>query len=129
MFVIDAIDPKSESEGVWFEFYGSQLKIASTSTAAYQKRLSKLYSPHRRKVEQGKLDPEVGRELIASALAGNILTDWKDVQNASGAEVPFSIETAKTALYDNEDLRDFVLECANDISNFRSEFKEDVVKL
>ena len=128
MFVIDAIDPKAESEGLWFDFSGSKFKIASTSSTSYQKRISKLYAPHRRKIEQGKLDPETGRDLIASALAGNILVDWKDVLTSDGKPVKFSVEVAKEALMGNEDLRDFVLETAADIANFREEFKEDAVK-
>lgn len=128
MFVIDAIDPKAETEGMWFDFCGSQFKISSTSSTSYQKRIAKLYAPHRRKVEQGKLDPEIGKELIATALAGNILVDWKDVLTNDGKQVKFSVEVAKDALMGNEDLRDFILETASDIANFRSEFKEEVVK-
>ena len=128
MFVIDAIDPKAETEGLWFEFSGSKFKIASTSSVAYQKRLSKLYAPHRRKIEQGKLDPETGSDLVATALAGQVLTDWKDVQTVDGKTVKFSVEVAKEALVANQDLRDWILECANDISNFRSELKEAIVK-
>ena len=128
MFVIDAIDPKAESEGLWFEFSGSKFKIASSASATYQKRLAKLYAPHRKKIEQGKLDPETGQELIATALSGNILTDWKDVQTVNGKTVKFTVELAKEALIANGDLRDFVMDCANDISNYRSEMAEDVVK-
>ena len=128
MFVIDAINPKAESEGIWFDFMGSKFKIASTSSSAYQKRLAKLYHPHRRKIEQGKLDPDIGNELIAKALAGSILTDWKDVSDIEGNDVAFSKEVAKTALMVNEDLREFVMESATDIDGFRQEFKEAVVK-
>ena len=128
MFVVDAIDPKAETEGLWSEFMGAEFKISSASNSGYQKRLAKMYLPYRRKIEQGKLDPEIGQELIARALAGNILKDWKGVYTSDGKELKFSVDAAKDALQANEDLRDFVLEQASDISNFRTEFKEETAK-
>lgn len=128
MFVIDAVDKKAETEGMWFDFAGSQFKISSTSDAAYQKYVTKLQLPHRRKIAQGKLEPDVGQELLAKALAGHILRDWKDVYNSEGEEVPFDVEIAQVAIMANEDLRDFILETASDIANFRTEVKRDVVK-
>lgn len=126
MFVIDAIDRTAEAEGLWFEFLGGEFKIASTSTSAYQKRIAKLYQPHRRKIETNSLDPDVGRDLIARALAGTILTDWKGVSTKDGEEVEYSKDTAYDALFQNEDLRDFVLETGAEIANFRNEVIEDI---
>jgi len=128
MFVIDAVDSKAESEGLWFDFAGSQFKISSTSNPEYQKYVTKLQLPHRKKIAQGKLEPEIGVELIAKALAGHVLRDWKDVYTVDGKEVPFDVEIAKTAIMANEDLRDFILDTASDIANFRKEVKKDVVK-
>ena len=128
MFVIDAIDPKAETDGLWFDFMGSSFKISSTSSPAYQKKVAKIYQPHHRKIEQGKLDPEIGQELVAKALAGNILTDWKDVLSVDGEPVKFNLDMAKTAIIANEDLRDFILETAGDIANFRTETKTRIAK-
>ena len=128
MFIVDAIDPKAETEGLWAEFSGGQFKIASSSSSSYQKRVAKIYLPHRRKIEKGTLDPEIGKDLMARALAGNILTDWKGVHTQDGEVLKFSVEAANNALANNEDLRDFVLEYASDIGNYREEFKASTAK-
>ena len=128
MFVVDGVDLETESEGIWTDFLGARFKIASSSNLAYQKKMARLYRPHRKAFEKGKIDPEVSRQIVCKGIVGTILTDWEEVCTADGETFEFNEENAYTALESNEDLREFILEFADDISNYRAELVDETVK-
>lgn len=128
MFVIDSINTDGQENGVWAEFKGSRFLIASLSNLNYQRELARLQQPHRRNIEKGTVDPVVLRDILCGALARGILKDWENVVDSSGRMVPFSVDTAARVLAYNEDLRDFVVEFAGNVDNYRAEAVEDTVK-
>ena len=124
MFVVDAFN----DEGVWTEFEGAQLCIASSAGMPYQKKMARLYRPHRKSFERGTMGPEVARSIICKSIAGTLLVGWKDIGTTSGDLLEFTADVAYSVLLNNEDLRDFVQEFAGDVSNFRTEEAIETVK-
>ena len=123
--IIDA-DFSSVDEGVWTEFDGSKFKIAHISNVKFQRALSRLQQPHLRKIQEGRMDPEVNKKILAQAMAEGILVDWDDVKNKDKQTVPYSAKTAQAALMANVEFRDFVSDFATSISNYRTEEVEEL---
>ena len=112
---------KTQSEGVWTSFNGSQFKVAHTSSNKFQRILNRLQAPYRRKIDKGILDPAISKEILCTAMAEAILLDWKEVVNGKNETVEYSSEIATKALANNDDLREYIQEYAMDLENFRSE--------
>jgi hypothetical protein len=123
MIVIDNDNSLIES-GVWADFGGSQFLVAGYNNPKFQRTLSRLQAPHRRKIEKGNLDPVEGKSILCKALAEGILLDWKDVCKKDGTKVKYDPELGATALANNEDLREFIQEFAMDLGNFKAQEEE-----
>lgn len=120
MFQFDA-DNSAFDEGVWRTYQGSRFRIAHISNIPFQRLLARLQQPHRKKMEQGNLDPQVGKELLCEAMSQKILLDWQDVRDKSGNMVPYTPSAGMKALMGDPEFRDFVSDVAASVSNFRSE--------
>mgnify|MGYP001767367052 CR=1 FL=1 len=118
MFNIDA-DLSNLEKGVWAEYRGSNFLIAHTSSPKFQRSLARHQLPVRRKLNEGTLDPEKNKEIVARAMSESILLDWKDVVDGDKKAVPYTPELAFKALMRDPEFRDFVTEFAMAISNFR----------
>lgn len=127
MFKFDA-DLPTLDEGVWTTWSDSEFKIAHISNLKFQRALSRLQQPHRRKLESGTLDPKVNREIVCKAMAGTVLIDWRGVGDREGKETPFSVEAATVALMRSTEFRDFVSEFAMNMANFRDEEVQELGK-
>lgn len=127
-FNIDSTNKSGFERGVWADFSGSRLLIANLGNIAYQRLLTRLQQPHRKKIDKNTLDPEIMKELLCKGLSQEILLDWKDVIDGKEKDVPYSPEIAFKALMDNEDLRDFVISYGDNIDNYKNEAIEDAVK-
>lgn len=128
MFNIDSANKAGFDQGVWQDFMGSKFLVASTSNISYQRLLTRLQQPHRRKIDKGTLDPSIMKELLCKGLSEGILLDWKDVIDKSGKSVEYSTKTAYKVLMGNEDLRDFIIDVGANYDNFKIEAVEDAVK-
>lgn len=118
--IIDA-DFSAIDEGVWTDFDGSRFRIAHISNSKFQRALARLQQPHMRKIQEGRLDPELNKRLLTQAMAEGVLVGWEGVKTRKGEDVPFSIKAAHAALMSNVEFRDFVSDFATAISNFRAE--------
>ena len=127
-FNIDSSNEEGFERGIWADFSGSGMLIANTGNLEYQRELSRLQQPYRKKIERGTLDPKTTKHILCKAIADAVLVDWKDVIDGKGKEVKFSKEVAYKALTDNEDLRDFVIDFATNYENYKYETVEDAVK-
>ena len=121
MSIVVDKDTTKKTQGVWTTFGGSKFKVCSTGSTRFQRALNRLQAPHRRKIEKGTLDPKISKDILCQAMADSLVLDWKDVVDSSKAEVPYSPEIAQMALSNNDDLREYLLEYAGDLENFRSE--------
>lgn len=118
--IIDA-DFSAIDEGVWTDFDGSRFRIAHISNSKFQRALARLQQPHMRKIQEGRLDPELNKRLLTQAMAEGVLVGWEGVKTRKGEDVPFSTKAAHAALMSNVEFRDFVSDFATAISNFRAE--------
>jgi hypothetical protein len=123
MIIIDNDNSLVES-GVWADFGGSQFLIAGYNNPKFQRTLTRLQAPHRRKIEKGTLDPVESKGILCRAIAEGILMDWKNVKKKDGTVVSYNVELGAQALANNEDLRDFIQEFSLDLSNFKAEDEE-----
>ncbi len=124
-FVYDA-DLTAIDAGVWLEFSGSKFLIAHMTNLKFQRALARLQQPHRKKIENGTLDPGVNKQIVCKALSEAIVLGWKDVIAKSGQPVEYSPEAAFTALMKNGEFRDFVSDSAMNLTNFREEEVEEL---
>lgn len=123
--IIDA-DFSSIDEGVWAEFDGSRFKIAHISNAKFQRALARLQQPHLRKIQEGRMDPELNKKIVAQAMAEGIVLGWENVKNKAGDQVPYSAKAADAALQANVEFRDFVSDWATNIGHYREEELESL---
>jgi hypothetical protein len=127
MFDLNKTTAERESSGVWADFNGGKFKIAHTNNMVFQREITRLQSPFRKKIDKGNLDPKIQLDIMCKAMARGILLDWKNV-GAEGKEVEFSEESAINVLSLNSDLREFVQDYALDLENYRDEELEDTGK-
>lgn len=120
MFNIDA-DLNNVDSGVWANFEGSKFLVAHISNMKFQRAISRLQQPHRRKIESGQLDPKTNRDIVCEALSEAVLLDWQEVINKDKEPIPYTSKTAFVALSKNPEFRDFISEFATNLSNYRSE--------
>lgn len=124
-FTYDEETPTLDT-GVWKEFEGSKFLIAHISNMKFQRALARLQQPHKRKIEQGTIDPQVNKQIVAKAMAEGLLLDWKDVKNKEGAQTPYSTKAAEVALMKKPEFRDFVSDVSMNLEQFREEEIESV---
>lgn len=118
MFNIDA-DLSKLDAGVWTDFQGSRFLIAHTSSTKFQRALARHQLPFRRKINEGTLDPEKNKEIVAKAMSEAILLDWENVANKEGP-VKYTPALAYAALMRDAEFRDFVSEFAMTMTNFKA---------
>lgn len=119
MFQFDA-DLSSIDKGVWTEWNGSKFLVAHISNMKFQKMLARLQQPHRKKLEQGSLDPQTNRDILCKAMSETVLLDWKDVGSVSGDQVPYNAQNAFHALQMDPEFRDYIADFATQMANYRS---------
>lgn len=127
MFTFDQ-DLNKVDEGVWKDYEGSKLLIAHISNMKFQRALSRLQQPHRRKIEAGTIDPALNKRIVAEAMSEGVLLDWQDVKSKSGETPKYTPALGYVALMKSVDLRDFVSEVATNLSNYRDEVVEELGK-
>ena len=125
MFNVDAIDQDLKANGVWEEFEGGSFLIAHTSNSTFQRELTRLQQPHRKKIDKGTLGPEMAKTILCGAMGKGLLLDWKELGDADGTTVKYSMEAAIKLLKMHDGLREFVEEISQNLDNFRTEEIED----
>ena len=128
------VDKDLSEEGVWVDFYGgSRLKIASTSSPAYKSKLSKLARANKLILDDSNPENfEAVQRITAEALATTVLLDWQGIHwpNADGTttyNIPYTPKLGMKALRTDK-FRDFVLDEAGRISNFKKEIVDAAKK-
>jgi hypothetical protein len=110
-----------QTQGVWTEFGGSKFLIAHMGNLRFQRSLTRLQAPHRAKVQKGTLDPLEARKMMCKAMSMGLVLDWAEVENSAGAEVQFSPEACEQMLSNNDDVREYIMEFAQDLANYKEE--------
>lgn len=127
MFDLDKTTAEQESQGVWTDFGSGKFKVAHTNNMVFQREITRLQAPYRKKIDKGTLDPKIQLDIMCKAMGKGILLDWKDV-GSKGKAMGYDEEAAIKVLTLNSDLRDYIQEFALDLENFREEEIEDTGK-
>jgi hypothetical protein len=114
-------DLSSVDDGVWKEYEDSKFLIAHISNMKFQRALSRLQQPHRRKLQEGTLDPKVNQAIVCEAMAEGVLRNWGGVKTSKGDDVLYSKANALALLTRDPEFRDWVTEVSTHMANFREE--------
>lgn len=107
--------------GTWAKYQDAEFLIAHAGNIKFQRAMTRLQRPFRRKIEKGDMDPVDQRNIIIQAMSEAILLGWKGVNGEDGQPAEFSRESAQKFLKNDEPFRDFVMEYAMDMQNFKDE--------
>lgn len=132
-------DKSLETEGIWYDFddeTGFRLARAGGANVKFAKAVEEKTRPHRRQIDNGTIDPEVGNRLLIEAFVGTVLLDWKGVRGPAkgkdekgndipGDPVPFNRANAIKLLTDMPDLFNELRDESTKMANFRNKVVED----
>lgn len=126
------VTDEAETEGVWTDypvenprFKKMRLRIARARNPRFRKEFNRLHRPYQRKGKN--LTEEAAENILVKAMAHGILVDW-ELETVDGTEYEYSEQAAEILLRNDPDLRDYVLEFSEDLSNFIEDEEETIVK-
>lgn len=112
------IGKKLRDDGIWRDFNGAQLLIGRAGSTDFLQCKDELERPYRKRIDRGTLSASKQRELNTKAIAKSILLDWKNVEDESGNAVPYDDDIGYTALSNDPDLLEFVIDVSVDNDNY-----------
>ena len=123
-------DESLENEGKWFDIGdGARILVARFGNKAHKTSLNKLRAPYKPLLLRGGSIPDdKNEEIINESMAQTILLGWEGFMDQDMKELPFSIEAAREAFKLYPDFLDMVSQFSLDVSNYRSDIQEQVVK-
>lgn len=121
------IDPKKDTEGVWFDYHGGiRLRIARHDNPKFTEAMRLSLKPHQHAIDTKTLSDETAGRITRQHVAKFILVGWENITDDAGNQVPYTPEKAFEYLSD-PNLRDFL----NDVLSFSKQaeaFREDKLK-
>lgn len=123
MILQEQPNPNIES-GVWAEYQDARLCIAHASNLRFQRVMARLQKPFKRKIERNEMDPADQKRILTQALAEAVLLGWEGVTSKDGEAIVYNSKVGRTALENDDSLREFVMEFSADLANFREEEKD-----
>lgn len=115
--------PELEADGVWLRWRADiEIKLRSTRTTAVRDRLRKIGA---RMLSGGTSQRD--EENLKRIYARHVIVDWRNIQDASGAPVPYSAETAYNMLANPKlvSLWEWVVNQATNPINFGGDLEEE----
>ena len=117
------VDPAKEQAGVWTDYdETSSLLIGSITSRRYKDAYQSELDSARIKLR--KISNEQAEKIQIKVLAKAVLLNWKGVKKGE-AEYPYSQENAEYILTNCPQVREFVLQAAANIENFKAETVEE----
>jgi len=119
-----------ESDGVVVDFgdFKFILARAGGSNRKFNAAVERRMRPHRRALQAGTLDPEVGDRIAAECFAEAVVLGWEGVTDRQGNPLPFTRENCVQLLLDLPDLFADLRTQATNLSNFLAAEREDMGK-
>lgn len=123
-------DMNKIENGIWVNFEGVELCVASINNPKYKQFRSQLLKPHLQKIRSKAVNLEDVLDIIKPAAAKHLLLGWKNLQDENGQDIPYSYEKAME-FFSNpalSDLYNFVLETAGENATYRQEVSAESEK-
>jgi len=119
---------KVSDEGIWKDFSGARLKIGRAGSVEFLRAVESLEKPYRKKIARDSLSVTVKRDLNLRALARAVLLDWDGVLDSEGKTIAYTEDLGTSALGNDPDLLEFVMDISLDNENFAIERVTDIAK-
>jgi hypothetical protein len=114
-------DRDAEKEGIWF-VYPNGIKFlmarAGGSNNRYKRMLSKALRPHRRVIDQGRMDPDLSDELLRRVYANTVLLDWEGIKDEKGKSIPYTPQAGEEFFAAIPELFSELIDRATEAQNF-----------
>ena len=123
-FKIPAEPNQALESGTWTSYQDADFLIAHAGNAKFQRTMARLQKPFRRKIEKGEMDPVDQKKVLIQAISESILLDWKGVDGDDGQPAQYDRKLGQKLLANDESFREFVMEFAMDLQNFKDEEME-----
>jgi len=116
-----------ETKGIWFdvtETTGFLVKrFGGLNSQAVKQSMAKHYKPYARLVENGTLDPQKEKQILAHVFVSSCLVDWRGVE-IEGVVTPFSKDVAINFLTELPELLEALMAHATKSESYREELGE-----
>ncbi len=94
----------------------------------YSKALEAATRPYRRQIELGTMNNDKAEEIFLGVFVDTVLKGWKNVRDESGADMPFTKQTATKLFKDLPEVYERLQEEAKLSANFREASLEEEAK-
>lgn len=98
------------------------------SNKRYSKALEAATRPYRRQIELGTMNNDKAEEIFLGVFVDTVLKGWKNVRDESGADMPFTKQTATKLFKDLPEVYERLQEEAKLSANFREVSLEEEAK-
>ena len=98
------------------------------SNKRYSKALEAATRPYRRQIELGTMNNDKAEEIFLGVFVDTVLKGWKNVRDESGADMPFTKQTAMKLFKDLPEVYERLQEEAKLSANFREASLEEEAK-
>jgi len=120
------IDPKAETEGVWFNLgEGGKVKIARVNSPSYKRSFQSKVKSYQQALQSKVLDEVTAEMILVEVIQDTILMDWRNF-TIDGEELVYSKENAIMMLTRFSVFRDFVVASAEQMNVFKLKQQEEV---
>jgi len=125
IFSAYATDENLENHGSWFKLGGdARVLVARTGNRAYAKSLTKHVELQRATLDLGGDAAEAASDqIMVEVIAESILLGWENI-SFKGADLPYSIENAKTVLA-VKDFRKVIVGFADSSEAYKAKLEAD----
>lgn len=113
-------------KGVTLQYPGFSITIhrAGGANKKFASVLDQKMKPYRQRLERGLLDNETSNQILLETYAEAVIVGWKDVKDANGKKIPFSVENVVKLFTDLPDLFEDVKQQSNRATIFRQEVEK-----
>jgi hypothetical protein len=133
-----ATNSEKEIEGVEIEMVEAEnddktiptfiISRMGKSNKRYSKALEAATRPYRRQIELGTMNNDKAEEIFLGVFVDTVLKGWKNVRDESGADMPFTKQTATKLFKDLPEVYERLQEEAKLSANFREASLEEEAK-
>jgi len=126
-----ATNKNKEVDGIWHDLGdGLSVLVARARNTKYIAELRLRMKPYQNRLQRNDSTmEEIAEKVITEVMAKTILLDWKGMEN-DGKKFPYSYENCVAVLSDKKytDFRELIEGLADDMSAYRDEEKDSIVK-